>query len=241
MRAKEVNLQMKNKRFWNWANEEGSRTLYINGVIAEESWCDDEVTPKQFKAELNQGEGDIEVWIHSMGGNVFAASQIYNMLMEYKGSVTVKIDGIAASAASVVAMAGTEVLMSPASLFMIHEPWTVAIGGSGEMLKTSNMLDEIKESIINCYELKTGLARDKISDLMADESWMNANKAIELGFADGLLFDKKEDTNADSLLFSEKLLTNKILNKLEGKNLKQKDNYTTFETLNRRLYLIKPN
>ena len=125
------------RKFWNWASDSDtqSRTLYLNGVIAEESWFEDDVTPKAFKEELISGEGDIEVWINSPGGDCIAASQIYNMLMDYKGNVTVKIDGIAASAASVIAMAGTEVLMGPTSLMMIHNPFTVAIGDSEEMQK----------------------------------------------------------------------------------------------------------
>ena len=92
-----------------------------------------------------------------------AAAQIYNMLMDYKGNVTVKIDGIAASAASVIAMAGTEVLMSPVSTMMIHNPATVAMGDHNEMQKAIEMLNEVKESIINAYEIKTGLSRAKLS------------------------------------------------------------------------------
>ena len=111
------------------------RTLFLNGTIAEESWFDDDITPRLFKDELMSGSGDITVWINSPGGDCVAAAQIYNMLMDYKGDVTVKIDGIAASAASVIAMAGTKVLMSPTALMMIHNPLTVAIGDSEEMQK----------------------------------------------------------------------------------------------------------
>lgn len=120
------------KKFWNWVKDENleSRTLYLNGAIAEESWFDDDVTPRAFKAELEAGQGDIVVWLNSPGGDCIAASQIYSMLMNYKGSVTVKIDGIAASAASVIAMAGSKVLMAPTALMMIHNPLTVAIGDS---------------------------------------------------------------------------------------------------------------
>ena len=141
-------------KFWNWVrnSEDGSRTLYLNGTIAEESWFDDDVTPAAFKAELLSGEGDITVWINSPGGDCVAASQIYSMLMDYKGAVTVKIDGIAASAASVIAMAGTSVLMAPTALMMVHNPLTVAIGDTEEMQKAIAMLDEVKESIINAYE-----------------------------------------------------------------------------------------
>lgn len=164
------------KKFWNWktqtvTNQETQeqtteRTLFLNGTIAEESWFDDDVTPRLFKEELTSGSGDITVWINSPGGDCIAAAQIYNMLMDYKGNVTVKIDGIAASAASVIAMAGTKVLISPVSMLMIHNPMTVACGNSAEMQKAIAMLDEVKESIINAYEIKTGLSRAKLSHLM---------------------------------------------------------------------------
>ena len=158
------------------------RTLFLNGTIAEESWFDDDVTPQLFKDELNSGSGDITVWINSPGGDCVAAAQIYNMMMEYPGNVTVKIDGIAASAASVIAMAGNKVLVSPVSMLMIHNPATMAFGDSSEMQKAVSMLDEVKESIINAYEIKTGMSRSKLSHLMDAETWMNANMAVELGF-----------------------------------------------------------
>ena len=169
------------------------RTLFLNGTIAEESWFDDDVTPQLFKEELLSSSGDITIWINSPGGDCVAAAQIYNMLTEYKGNVTVKIDGLAASAASVIAMAGSKVLMSPVSLLMIHNPATMAFGDKSEFQKAIAMLSEVKESIVNAYEIKTGMARVKIAHLMDDESWMNANKAVELGFADGILKRNAED------------------------------------------------
>ena len=208
------------KKFWNWARDEdsGVRTLYLDGTIAEDSWFDDDVTPKAFKADLNAGEGDIVIWINSPGGDCIAASQIYTMLMDYKGKVTVKIDGIAASAASVIAMAGTEVLMAPTALMMVHNPLTIAIGDSEEMQKAIAMLDEVKESIINAYEIKTGQSRAKISHLMDGETWMNANKAIEMGFVDGILEDSKRG-HADDVVFafSRRAVTNSLMNKLISK------------------------
>ena len=108
------------KKFWNWVKNEEGRTLYFDGYIAQDSWFDDDITPKKFKDELMASAGDIAVWINSPGGDVFAASQIYTMLKEYEGKVTVKIDGIAASAASVIAMAGDEIVMSPVAMMMIH-------------------------------------------------------------------------------------------------------------------------
>ena len=186
------------KKFWNWTNsrETQTRTLHLNGTIAEESWFDDDVTPQLFKDELYSGDGDVTIWINSPGGDCVAAAQIYNMLKDYNGNITVKIDGIAASAASVIAMAGTTVLMSPVSMLMIHNPATLAFGDAGDMKKAIEMLNEVKESIINAYELKTGMSRAKISHLMDSETWMNAYKAVELGFADDILFrNADEDTD----------------------------------------------
>lgn len=160
-------------RFWNWADspnndatEQGDRILRLEGVIAPETWLDDDVTPAIFKEELYAGNGPVTVWINSVGGDCVAAAQIYNMLMEYPAPVTVKIDGIAASAASVIAMAGTTVLMSPVSTMMIHNPATVAIGDHTDMEKAIEMLDAVKDSIINAYEIKTGLTRKEISRMM---------------------------------------------------------------------------
>lgn len=187
------------RKFWNWIrNEDESvpdmeRTLFLNGMISDETWYGDEVTPQLFKDELNAGNGNITVWINSPGGDVFAAAQIYNMLRDYKGSVTVKIDGIAASAASVIAMAGDKVCVSPVAMMMIHNPATMSMGEAKDMQKAIAMLNEVKESILNAYEFKTGLTRARLSHMMDDETWFNAKKAVELGFADKILFDSDED------------------------------------------------
>ena len=197
------------------------RTLFLNGTIAEESWYDDDVTPQLFKDELMSGSGDITVWINSPGGDCVAAAQIYNMLMDYKGNVTVKIDGIAASAASVIAMAGTKVLMSPVSMLMIHNPMTVAMGDTAEMQKAIEMLASVKESIINAYEIKTGLSRAKLSHLMDAETWMDATKAMELGFADEIMTrsDAFEDVEppAVSMLYSKANVINSLMDKIPAK------------------------
>lgn len=197
------------------------RILHLNGTIAEESWFDDEVTPQLFKDELFAGEGDITVWINSPGGDCVAAAQIYNMLVEYKGAVTVKVDGIAASAASVIAMAGTKVLMSPVSMMMIHNPMTVAYGDSTEMQKAIEMLGSVKDSIINAYEIKTGLSRAKLSHLMDAETWMDATKAVELGFADGILKRPGEaedqETPTVSMLYSKANVVNSLMDKIAHK------------------------
>ena len=197
------------------------RTLFLSGTIAEESWFDDDVTPQLFKEELMSGSGDITVWINSPGGDCVAAAQIYNMLMDYKGNVTVKIDGIAASAASVIAMAGTKVLMSPVSMLMIHNPMTVAMGDTAEMQKAIEMLGSVKDSIINAYEIKTGLSRAKLSHLMDAETWMDATKAMELGFADEIMTrsDSSEDVEppAVSMLYSKANVINSLMDKIAAK------------------------
>lgn len=230
------------RKFWNWIRDENenTRTLYLNGEISDETWYGDEVTPELFRSELQAGSGDITVWINSPGGDVFAAAQIYNMLMDYKGSVTVKVDALAASAASVIAMAGTTVQMSPVAMMMIHNPMTIAIGDSEEMKKAGMMLDEVKESIMNAYEIKTGLNRSELSNLMNAESWFNARKAVELGFADEILIDigtERIDKNgvAAGMMFSRAAVSNSLLNKLVPKPDEKK---TPVEQLEKRLQLI---
>ena len=195
--------------------------MFLNGTIAEESWFDDEITPQLFKDELMSGSGNITVWINSPGGDCVAAAQIYNMLMDYKGDVTVKIDGIAASAASVIAMAGTKVLVSPVSMIMIHNPMTAAFGNSDEMQRAIEMLGSVKDSIINAYEIKTGLSRAKLSRLMDAETWMDANKAVELGFADGIMSRADETENMTvptvSMLYSKANVVNSLMEKIAAK------------------------
>jgi ATP-dependent Clp protease protease subunit len=237
----------KKNKFWNWvrnADESGERTLYLDGTIAEDSWWDDDITPMMFKSELFSSQGDVTIWLNSPGGDCVAASQIYAMLMDYKGNVTVKIDGIAASAASVIAMVGTKVLMAPTALMMIHNPLTIAIGDTDEMKKAVEMLSEVKESIINAYEIKTGQARVKISHWMDAETWMNANKAIELGFADGILEDSKRLQTEHTPLnftFSRRAVTNSLLDKVRPKAQPKPESApqsVTVESLEKRLNLI---
>ncbi len=157
------------------------------------------------------------MWINSPGGDCVAAAQIYNMLMDYRGDVTVKIDGIAASAASVIAMAGTKVLVSPVSMMMIHNPATVAMGDTAEMKRAISMLDEVKESIMNAYEIKTGLSRAKLSHLMDMETWMDARSAIELGFADEIMQRTPSDEieiPQVSMMYSGVQVENSLMEKL---------------------------
>lgn len=197
------------------------RTIFLNGTIAEESWFDDDVTPQLFKDELMSGEGDVTVWINSPGGDCIAAAQIYNMLKEYPGNITVKVDGLAASAASVIAMAGDTVLMSPVSMMMIHNPATIAMGDHTVMQQVIDMLDEVKESIINAYVIKSGQSRVKLSHLMDVETWLSAYKAVELGLADGILGGENGKPEGEqepkASMFSRRTVNNVLLNKITAK------------------------
>ena len=185
-------------KFWNWIHDDsGGRVLRLEGPIDSESFWGDEITPEMFRDELYAEEGDITLWVNSPGGNVFAAAEIYTMLRDYPGKVTVRIASIAASAASVVAMSGNPVQMSPTALIMIHDPSTIAMGNAKDMEKAITTLNEVKESIINAYAFKTGLTRNRISKLMSDETWLNAKKAVELGFADEILFESKKKAEED--------------------------------------------
>lgn len=146
----------------------------------------DNISPNQVEKALNSSDGDVEVDIASGGGSVFAASEIYSMLKNYSGKVVVNIQGLAASAASVIAMAGDEVNMSPTSQMMIHKASTVSVGNADDFAHDSKMLDVTDQSIVNAYEAKTGMDRDDILQLMANETWMTAQDAVDKGFADNI-------------------------------------------------------
>lgn len=236
------------KRFWNWSEDESGRILYLDGYIAEDSWFDDDITPKQFKAELDGARDNLIIFLNSPGGDVFAASQIYTMVKEYPGKVTVKIDGVAASAASVIAMAADEVFMSPVAMMMIHNPATVVFGEVTDLQSGIAMLSEVKESIVNAYEEKTGLPRSRISHMMDAETWMSAGKAVELGFADKVLYETEIPTMESpsaAFLFDKVTVTNALMKKLPLKQSAKKaasektDDATPIIQLEKRLNLLK--
>ena len=235
------------KKFWNWKNQTGEngsqeRVLEFYGTIAQETWFDDDITPQMFKNELFAQSGPVTVWISSPGGDCTAASQIYSMLMDYRDDVTVKIDGIAASAASVIAMAGTKVLMAPTAMMMIHNPATEAFGDHTDMQKAIEMLNEVKEGIINAYEIKTGLTHTQLSHMMDCETWMNAKKAVELGFADGILTDEKNTSDSEGYSFSAKDVEKALINKISAKAKRPVENKPKGRSVNElqeRLSVIK--
>ena len=250
------------RKFWNWIRDESvqsadaPRTLFLSGEISDETWFGDEVTPENFREELESGSGDISVVINSPGGDCFAAAQIFSMLKEYPGNVHVKIDSLAASAASVIAMAGDRVSINPVGMLMIHDPSMIAFGNRKDMEQAIAVLDEVKESIINAYSMKSGISHNKISQLMSAETWMNAKKAKELGFVDEILYqdkavpvqdeeepepveeeEKPEDKAPDvsAVLFSRKALEDSFIAKVTDMRPK---NTVSIESLDKRLSLL---
>ncbi len=174
------------KQFWKWAKDEVSTDkseLILDGVIASESWYDDEVTPKLFRDELNRHPGNVTVRINSPGGDVFAGVSIYNALVEHDGEVTIKVDGLAASIASLIAMAGDKIIMLPGSMMMVHQPWTIAMGNSDEIAQVVQMLEKTCQSMVPIYSARTGHPEERIIELLKAETWMTAEESVELGFA----------------------------------------------------------
>lgn len=187
--------QKPRSKFWSFRNEAGSKTadLMLYGIISNYSWWGDEVTPKQFSEDL-KALGDIDVlnvYINSEGGDVFAAQAIHSMLHRHKAEVRVYVDGIAASAASVIAMAGDKVLMPRNAMMMIHNPWTWGAGNAAEFRKLADDLDAIRESIVAAYKRKTSMDNDEIIALLDAETWMTAEEAVDKGFADEIEEDKQ--------------------------------------------------
>lgn len=177
------------KKFWNFRNStEKSAELLLYGVISDTSWWDDEVTPKQFAEDL-KALGDIDeltVRINSPGGDVFAGQTIYSLIKAHKAKVTVCVDGLAASIASVIAMSGDTVIMPKNAMLMIHNPWAWAYGNANDFRKMADDLDKIRESLIAVYQDKTGMEREKIIEMLDAETWLTAAEAKEYGFADNV-------------------------------------------------------
>jgi ATP-dependent Clp protease protease subunit len=210
--------------FWNFAKNEGvdkDVELRISGDIIDDDsawfyeWFGDQYSaPNKFRQELSDHKGkNITVWIDSWGGDCTAAAGIYNALKEHDGKITVKIDSKAASAASVIAMAGDEVLMSPVAIMMVHNPWTSIWGAEAkDMRHMADVLDTIKETIVNAYQAKSGRSRNKISKMMDEETWMSAKKALAEGFVDGVLYGDSEavETIETTLNFSHVAIQNSV-------------------------------
>lgn len=209
----------------------------------------DATSPKDVIDALPSNNEDLEVIINSGGGDVFSGSEIYTALKEYPGNITIKVVGIAASAASVIAMAGSSIEMSPTSQMMIHNASSIAMGDNREMQTAYNMLTSANKAIANAYITKTGKSKQEIVDLMNDETWFSADDAVEQGFADKKMFDEREQrmvANAAQMLSNEAInkvyalvnktpeinidveqIANKVIEKLEDKKEPLKPTDTT--------------
>ena len=193
--------QPKNKHFWTFraaAEENAAPELILYGDIASETWWGDEVTPRQFTEELDAlgAVPEIVVRINSGGGDVFAANAIYTRLKDNAAKITVKIDGWAASAATIVAMAGDVIEIPGNGVFMVHDPSMGLLGyfNEADLVKLTDEIKVIKQSIVNGYALKTGKPADEIASIMAAETWYDGQQAVEAGFCDKLMFEDAETT-----------------------------------------------
>lgn len=171
---------------------DGVYELLIEGIISGYEWWGDEFTPEMVRDELAKANGKpLRIIINSPGGEVFAGAAIYNALLQYSGSKSVRVDGVAASMASVIAMVGDDIQMSPGSTMMIHRPSVGAWGNIKDLNKAIDVLEALEETIIPIYEGRTGLSKDEIFTLLDEETWMSPEKAVELGFADSVVTVEK--------------------------------------------------
>lgn len=190
------------KKFWkiqNAVDSDGSE-LILEGVVASESWWGDEVTPQMFRDELKAlNTSNLTVVINSPGGDVFAGVQIYNALKNLNQHVTVRVDGLAASIASVIAMAGDKIVLSPGSLMMVHKPSMMTWGDANDMDKAKEVLNVIEAELLDIYVSRTGLSLERVSELVNAETWMGGAEAVELGFADEAKTEKEETSISDTV------------------------------------------
>lgn len=180
--------------FWtikNAAATGGEAEIELYGMISEYSWFEDDVTPKLFRSELDKlGGAPVTLRIHSAGGDVVAASVIRAALTEYSGQVTARIDGVCASAATIVALAADRILMQDSAFFMIHDPAVSIFLADLDIATMQGLLDALKSvkgGLVDAYETRTGLSRSRIEKMMSDETWMNASEAVKFGFADDII------------------------------------------------------
>lgn len=196
-------------RFWNWiaASEdtENRAVLVLSGAIdSGESWYEDAVWPARFREELDEHAGEnIQVEINSPGGDVFAGFEIYNMLLAHKGSVRVRVVGMAASAASVVAMAADAgaLIMCEASMMMIHNPWTCAAGNSGALREQADVLDMIRDVMVSCYMHRFGGEATELEAMLNRETWLTPERAMELHLCDEI--ERPEEGEAEPPLTAD--------------------------------------
>lgn len=214
-----------NKKFWSLnALDKNTGELNLYGEISNETWWGDEVTPKEFKADLD-GLGDIDtlnIYINSPGGDVFAGQAIHSMLKRHKAHKNVYVDGLAASIASVIAMAGDTIFMPKNAMMMIHNPWTIGMGNAAEFRKLAEDLDKIRESLIAAYEGHSALTRDEIISIMDAETWLTASECEEYGFCDVVQVEKQMGASIDKAVLKRYQNTPQVFLNIDTKDSEQK-------------------
>ena len=199
------------------------------------------ISPSQVSNILNDdNDDDVAVDIASDGGDVFAASEIYTLLKKYSGKVTVNIEGLAASAASVIAMAGDQVNISPTAQIMIHKAWGSVDGNADEFAHQATVLSGIDESIASAYEAKTGMKQADLLHLMSQETWLTAQEAVDKGFADEIMFvDQKEPQVVNSIShIPSKKAVNKLFNLISKVNYQESQSQPSDDLKNRKLAIL---
>lgn len=174
---------------------EKSADIYMYGSVMNEKWWDDDggIVPTDILKALNNVKGkDLNIHLHSGGGHVAAAMAIYSQLANHEGKKTVIIDGLAASAATLIAMAGDEIKMSESGVFMIHNASGIAHGNAKQMRKAADVIEKMSSVALELYAARTGKSHDEIKQMMDDETWMNANEAKERGFVDSVIKFKSD-------------------------------------------------
>ncbi|NUF97325.1 Clp protease ClpP [Lactobacillus mellis] len=198
------------------------------------------ISPSQVSNILNDDNDDVTVDIASDGGDVFAASEIYTLLKKYSGKVTVNIEGLAASAASVIAMAGDQINISPTAQIMIHKAWGTIDGNSDDFAHQATVLSGIDESIAAAYEAKTGMKQTDLLHLMSQETWLTAQEAVDKGFADEIMFvDQKAPQVVNSIShIPSKKAVNKLFNLISQVNYQENQSQPSDDLKNRKLAIL---
>ena len=221
-------------RFYNFEkiNDEKAAIYIYGDIVSEKWWSDTDVDPTTFKDELAElGDvNEIDVHINSFGGEVYAGFAIHNLLKQHKASINVYIDGIAASIASVIAMAGDRIYMPKTALMMIHNCWTWASGDSKELRKTAEDLDKVGEAIKSSYLNKVNITKEELERLLDEESLMTAEECLSKGFIDETIQDDKEIQNK----YTNKTLL-KMYNKMNNKTKEQEISDETIDKIANRI------
>lgn len=178
-------------------------SIYLYGTIGEDWWDENAVSAGEFVKQLNAFNGEpVHIFVNSSGGSAFDGSAIYSAITRYTGKVTAHIDGLAASAASFCILSADEVIVSPSAMMMIHNAWTYAAGNAIELREMADSLEKLDETITGIYTRKTGMSAEEVAAMMRVETWMTAEEAIEMGFADTMGDAANVSANVNARMFA---------------------------------------